>query len=759
MPNNFPHFNNNGCELGDLLDYRPEMKSWCYRVLPLTYDDSLSYYEVLCKNIAMISKALSKDMPEMMNTINCMQNFIQALSSHLNEFIDDYNSNINRIDGELSRIETKFDDAVTRLDAEDIRLDNKIDSEAADIRAKYVKKAGDTMTGQLDMSNNKITNVGAPTVNNDSANKKYVDDKVAALGTVLEYKGTKPNIAALPSTGNKAGDVWYVESEQSAYAWVIDTANPQGHWEEFGPPINLEPYLKKDGSVPMTGNLDMGGHTVTNTAAPTNNTDVANKGYVDTKVGDINRFVLKTGDTMTGSLNMSDNKVTNVKDPTDRKDAVNMGFLIDHVLTEEGGTMISGKISIPFHVKCNEIQTKSQIDIEGTDNNGTYKTLISDGSMSTLKSGGGTTKIIDITSKCGEQQHINISEQSGGVLNTTSLMAGHISFYGDEKGHIENVAEPVNNYDVANKKYVDENGFQGIPVTRDEAYISTPTNVLSTKVLADPTAPPEHPIQEGQVAVYSTTNQTYDPNDVTATLLVADPHSDMEAVNKRTIGGYLSKANINDEFERVTTSKGVNPGTENYRIVSTNTATMGEGRIPAMDADNKINVAGIKINADDSSGLVTLSPTEISISGQKVSTNTGISVHISYINKAIKIKDRNNGQEKTILSLKPRISALNDKILFNYYDEPGGAYIKISDGSFDVDPTITLFPNKIEFPATARGCINELRYPTNAYEAVNKLYVDTNFIKVEGTPQEGSTIAFKNGKWTVVDHTTWNPLT
>ena len=44
----------------------------------------------------------------------------------------------------------------------------------------YVKKAGDSMSGILNMSNNKITNVADPTANGDAVNKKYVDQAVAA---------------------------------------------------------------------------------------------------------------------------------------------------------------------------------------------------------------------------------------------------------------------------------------------------------------------------------------------------------------------------------------------------------------------------------------------------------------------------------------------------------------------------------------------------------------------------------------------------
>lgn len=34
---------------------------WCYKVLPLTYDNSLSYYEVLCKVVKYINELIEQD--------------------------------------------------------------------------------------------------------------------------------------------------------------------------------------------------------------------------------------------------------------------------------------------------------------------------------------------------------------------------------------------------------------------------------------------------------------------------------------------------------------------------------------------------------------------------------------------------------------------------------------------------------------------------------------------------------------------------
>lgn len=36
------------------------LKYWCYKVLPLVYDDSLSYYELLCKVVSKLNELIEK---------------------------------------------------------------------------------------------------------------------------------------------------------------------------------------------------------------------------------------------------------------------------------------------------------------------------------------------------------------------------------------------------------------------------------------------------------------------------------------------------------------------------------------------------------------------------------------------------------------------------------------------------------------------------------------------------------------------------
>lgn len=67
----------------DLTDFR----FWCFKVLPLVYDDELSYYEVICKCVDYINnliendKAISDDIEQLKQEMKQVQ-----------ELIDNYNT-------------------------------------------------------------------------------------------------------------------------------------------------------------------------------------------------------------------------------------------------------------------------------------------------------------------------------------------------------------------------------------------------------------------------------------------------------------------------------------------------------------------------------------------------------------------------------------------------------------------------------------------------------------------------------------------
>ena len=163
---------------------------------------------------------------------------------------------------------------------------------------KYLHVTGtNSMNGNLNMNNNKIKHLALPTSLNDAANKKYVDDTL-----LLNH-------------------------------------------------VAMSNYLKKDGSVAMTGNLNLGGNKIVGLATPTSNTDAATKKYVDDNSGspDLSDYLEKDGTVaMTGNLNVGNNKIDNLSDPTTDQQAANRGWVRKQIdrLDHHSGDGISGVFTI-----------------------------------------------------------------------------------------------------------------------------------------------------------------------------------------------------------------------------------------------------------------------------------------------------------------------------------------------------------------------------------------------------------------------------
>ena len=94
---------------------------------------------------------------------------------------DDQQDQINSINDEIDSIQDNIDQIEDNID--------DIESELGSLDSKYVNVTGDTMTGQLAMSNQKITSLGNPEQSADAVNKQYVDGILVGSGG---------NISSLP---------------------------------------------------------------------------------------------------------------------------------------------------------------------------------------------------------------------------------------------------------------------------------------------------------------------------------------------------------------------------------------------------------------------------------------------------------------------------------------------------------------------------------------------------------------------------------
>ena len=82
----------------------PYLRFWCQKVLPAVYDQSLSYYEVLCKLAALLDK--------MVEELEMMQDNIDALHKAYKDLQDWVNAEIARFE---THMEQHFDDLTREL--------------------------------------------------------------------------------------------------------------------------------------------------------------------------------------------------------------------------------------------------------------------------------------------------------------------------------------------------------------------------------------------------------------------------------------------------------------------------------------------------------------------------------------------------------------------------------------------------------------------------------------------------------------------
>lgn len=66
---------------------------WCFKVLPLVYDDSLSYYEILCKMVTYINNLIETDKLQNVE-IDKLKKELQSVQNWINNFDTSYAESI-----------------------------------------------------------------------------------------------------------------------------------------------------------------------------------------------------------------------------------------------------------------------------------------------------------------------------------------------------------------------------------------------------------------------------------------------------------------------------------------------------------------------------------------------------------------------------------------------------------------------------------------------------------------------------------------
>ena len=187
------------------------------------------------------------------------------------------------------------------------------------VDAKFLHVNGsNSMIGNLNMNNKKIVNVNAPTNQNDASNKKYVDDTVAAnkvdVSPYFKKDGSQKMTGNIDMNNNR----------------IYNLPAPTGRNQPTPLAFTDLKYLHVAGTNKMTNNLNMDNKKIINLRPPTSNTDAATKKYVDDNTGapDLSDYLEKDVTVaMTGNLNLGSNKIINLNNPTETNEAANKDYV------------------------------------------------------------------------------------------------------------------------------------------------------------------------------------------------------------------------------------------------------------------------------------------------------------------------------------------------------------------------------------------------------------------------------------------------
>ena len=241
------------------------------------------------------------DLKELFNVVQSKQQTYHDLGTHYDNLVS-YNDVKNIF---LSRKDTF--PMETALDMGNQTIFNVKDPTVDDqgVNKGYVDKflplSGGTMTNELSMGGNKITNIAKPTRDADAATKKFVVVKtnkclLLAGGTMtgpINMGGNKVANAATPTNPTDAATKFFVEKE-------------------------TQKCLSLGGGT-MTGNLDMNSQQINNIATPTREHQPTPKSYVDSelnlKIGSVVVDMLKTEEELKKYVNES--HITSTSHPKD----------------------------------------------------------------------------------------------------------------------------------------------------------------------------------------------------------------------------------------------------------------------------------------------------------------------------------------------------------------------------------------------------------------------------------------------------------
>ena len=219
-------------------------------------------------------------------------------------------------------------------------------------------------------------------------------------------------------------------------------------------------YVRSDGGTPLSGSLDMKGNTIYNVADPVNPQDVVTKVYVDNTKGSgvIGR---KIGDAVSIKENldfMGKQKIKKLVDPVNDKDAVTKEY-VDNLQTQYIDKRGNIKFDRNINVGNNRIFALKdpKKDYEATNKKYVDESItkrLEEEKDNFLPQDPATKQYVDEAIKGLAGGDLLVSKEGVFIKANGHYRATAPLDIDNQK--IENIPDPVDEKDAANKKYIDE---------------------------------------------------------------------------------------------------------------------------------------------------------------------------------------------------------------------------------------------------------------------------------------------------------------
>ena len=235
-----------------------------------------------------------------------------------------------------------------------------------------------TSSGDYDMINKKLRNVGAPSANTDAATKKYVDDNSSGspstsrltVDSNIDMKDTyRIQNLITPQDSKDPATNYYVDNtfldRDGSYPMkgnlnmdnnrIFNLPAPNGSNQPTPLAFTDLKYLHVNGTNKMTNNLNMDNKGIIHLKTPTDSTDGATKKYVDDSIPDTSSFIKKDGSvSMTSNLNLGNKKIVGLATPTSNTDAATKKYVDDNAgspdlsdyLEKDGTVTMTGNLNL-----------------------------------------------------------------------------------------------------------------------------------------------------------------------------------------------------------------------------------------------------------------------------------------------------------------------------------------------------------------------------------------------------------------------------